>query len=342
MKNRGRHDIIVIGGSAGALDPLRQLLELLPTDLPATLLVTVHIPPDFPSVLPELLSRSGKWEARHPANCEKVKSGMVYVAPPNAHLVVNDSRLELGTGPRENRHRPAIDVLFRTAARSYGPRVAAVVLSGQLDDGSAGLMAVNIKGGLTIVQDPSEALAPEMPNNAIQYAGPDYVLPIQEIAQLLTRVSSEKLPLPNAPESAMSHPDRSAEANRKKSTNSEAREGQPSAFACPDCHGVLWEVEEEELLRFRCRVGHAYTSDSLRAAFSDSSEDALWVAMRTLEERAALLRRLANRSGERISAHYLEEASGFDRHAEAIRRMLTETQLINRTEIEVASEGAAD
>src|SRR5262249_13975549 len=166
-----------------------------------------------------------------------------------------DSRLELGAGPRENRHRPAIDVLFRTAARSYGPRVAAVVLSGQLDDGSAGLMAVNIKGGLTIVQDPSEALAPAMPSNAIQRAGADYVLPIHEIAQLLVTVCSERLPLPNAPESAMSHPDRSAEANRKKSTNKEGREGRPSPFACPDCHGVLWELEEGKLLQFRCRVG---------------------------------------------------------------------------------------
>src|SRR5262249_54382381 len=138
------------------------------------------------------------------------------------------------------------------------------------------------------------------------------------------------------------HPDRSAEANRKKSTNKEGREGRPSPFACPDCHGVLWELEEGKLLQFRCRVGHAYTSDSLRAAFSDSSEDALWVAMRTLEERASLLRRLANRSGERMSAHYLEEASGFGRHAETIRRMLQETQSINRTEIEAASEGAAD
>jgi two-component system chemotaxis response regulator CheB len=342
MKNRGRHDIIVIGGSAGALEPLRQLLELLPTDLPAVLLVTLHIPADYPSVLPELLSKPEKWTARHPDHREKLKRGMVYVAPPNAHLVVNDSRVELGTGPRENRHRPAIDVMFRTTARSYGPRVAAVVLSGQLDDGSAGLMAVKVKGGLTIVQDPSEALAPEMPNRAIQYAGPDYVLPVQEIAQLLVTVSSENLSLPNAPEPSMSHPDPSSEANLKKSTNTEGREGRPSAFACPDCHGVLWEVEEGHVLRFRCRVGHAYTSDSLRAAFSDAGEDALWVAMRTLEERASLLRRLANRSGERMSAHYLDEATGFDRHAETIRQMLTETRSPYRTENEAEGKGAAD
>jgi len=334
MQTSWRHDIVVIGGSAGAIDGIRKLLDSLSPGFPATIFVTLHIPSDFPSILPELLNKSKTWTVRHPQNHEKFKPGEVLIAPPDYHLIVEHSRIVLSRGPRENRHRPAIDVMFRSAARAYGPRVVGVVLSGQLDDGSAGLMAVKMKGGMAVVQAPKEAPVPEMPDRAIQYADPDHILPIAEIAQLLTSVCSEELPLPKAVEVAV--PDNNIEIETKEANleDTPAKEipGKPSVFACPDCHGVLWELEDGKLLRFRCRVGHAYTADSLRLALSESTEAALWVAMRTLEERATILRRLADRTAGRMATQYEESASGFDQHAQTIRRILLENQQITESE----------
>jgi two-component system, chemotaxis family, protein-glutamate methylesterase/glutaminase len=178
-------DIIVIGGSAGALDPLRMLLALLPGDLPATLFVVIHIPCDFPNLLPEILSRAGSLRAIHPRDGQRIERGMIYVAPSDHHLLVDDGIIRVVHGQRENHHRPAIDPLFRSAARVYGNRVAGVLLSGRLNDGSAGLMAVKMRGGLAVVQEPAEASYPEMPMQAIQHSGADFVLPIKRIAELL-------------------------------------------------------------------------------------------------------------------------------------------------------------
>jgi two-component system chemotaxis response regulator CheB len=189
-----------------------------------------------------------------------------------------------------------------------------VVLSGQLDDGAAGLAAIKMAGGMAIVQDPEEATAPEMPTMAIQYNQVDCVLPVAKIAELISSLSSEKLPLPDAQEAhGMSD---------EMEVNDENRKGDPSVFACPDCHGVLWEVQEGKLLRYRCRVGHAYTAEALNIAMSEASEDSLWVAMRTLEEKTALLRRLAQRSGPIMKTQYSEQADAYKHHADEIRRML--------------------
>lgn len=326
MQTTWQRDIVVIGGSAGALEPVRRLLQLFPKGLPAAVFVTLHIPADYPSILPELLNVPGLWLAHHPSGREPVQPRQAYVAPPNSHLVLEPGYVLLGHGPRENRHRPAIDVMFRSAARAYGPRVVAILLSGQLDDGSAGLMAVKMKGGLTVVQDPAEAMAPEMPSRAIRYASPEYVLSVQEIGDLVTANATRQVPVTDtAEETVVNGPDETKVAKLER-TPEEENIGRPSAFACPDCHGVLWELEEGELLRFRCRVGHTYTADSLGAAMSEATEDALWIAKRALEEKAALLRRLAERTGPRMSGVYREDAAGLDRHAETIRKMLLENQ----------------
>ena len=273
MTQSWRRDIVVIGGSAGALGALRELLNLLPLELPATIFITLHIPYEYPSILPELLTRNGRI-VQHPSENQEFRPGQVFVAPPDHHLIIDRSRVRLGRGPRENRHRPAIDVMFRSAARSHGPRVAGVVLSGQMDDGSAGLMAVKAAGGLAIVQDPNEALAPEMPSRAIQYAQPQCILPIERIAQKVRSLSSEELPLPVKPKNA-----RPESVGSRKMEFEEALRV-PSGFACPECHGVLWEIDEGKMERYRCRVGHAYTADSLRAALSETAEATLWAALR--------------------------------------------------------------
>lgn len=326
--------VVVIGGSAGAVESLRSILEELPEDFPAAIFVTIHIPSDFPSLLPEVL-KSGPLPVKHPEDHEEIVKGTVYVAPADFHLLIEKGHVHLSRGARENRHRPAIDPMFRSAARAYDGNVIGVILSGQLDDGSAGLMAVKIRGAATIVQSPDDALSPDMPQNAINYAHPSHILPAQEIASHLIEMTTQ------APASGI----QTKEERLPKDFDVEAREadledqsqkekhGTPSAFSCPECHGVLWEIKDDELLRFRCRVGHAYTAEALREALNESSEEALWASMRVMEEKAALLRRMAPRSGANLAKKYLEEAEEYDKHVKSIRKMLIENQGIEEQKL---------
>jgi two-component system chemotaxis response regulator CheB len=257
----------------------------------------------------------------------------IYVAPPDHHLLIEDGYVLASRGPRENLHRPAIDPLFRSAARSYGPRVIAIVLSGLLDDGSSGLMAVKMKGGLAVVQDPAEAAFPEMPERAWHYAHAEYVLPVSGIERLVKNSVDgyAKTPLSNPARGlTTTNPDANKtlmiETSKSKLENAPVKEqvGMPSVYACPDCHGVLWEVKEGNLLRFRCRVGHSYTAETLNVALSQGMEDALWASMRALEEKADLLRRMASRSEPKAADRYTEEAERCDKHASEIREILAE------------------
>jgi len=329
-----RRDIVVIGGSAGSLEGLRALAALLPADLPAAIFVSVHHAPDLPSYLPAILTSCGHLPALQPKGRMPVRHGVIYVAPPDHHLLLDEGFVETSRGPRENCCRPAIDPLFRTAARAYGPRVVGVVLSGTLDDGSSGLMAVKIRGGLAVVQDASEALCPEMPQNAKEYAPADAELSIAQIAALIVRVADEGLPFltPAAENPMPDEIDREAAKSYLETDANQEKIGKPSAYACPECHGVMWEVEEGQMLRFRCRVGHAYSAHSLRGALSNSVEEALWAAMRSLEEKASLLRRLSSRSVEKRSSQYNEEAALFDRHSETIRHILIRNEGIEAGE----------
>lgn len=298
----------------------------LPSDLAAAVLVVVHIPNDGSSILPEILTSAGPLPALHPQDGQAIQPGKVYVAPPDYHLLVEDGHVKLTRGPRENRHRPAIDPLFRTAARSYGSRVVGIVLSGLLDDGAAGLMAVRMRGGLAVVQDPAEAAYPEMPARAIQYSGADCILRVRDMPKLLVKLAQEKPSSKStAAEEEMPQQEKPDKADLEASPTDE-KEGTPSTFACPECHGVLWEVKEGELLRFRCRVGHGYTADALRIAMSEATEDALWASMRALEEKAALLRRMVPRSGRQLATSYAEQAEACERHAKSIRDILSESQ----------------
>lgn len=338
--NNTKRDIIVIGGSAGSIEALRALVARLPSDLRATVFVVVHIPHEFPSYLTDILSSAGRLPATSPVARQKVKQGVIYVAPPDRHLLIEDGHVEASRGPRENRHRPAIDPLFRTAARTFGSRVIGVILSGHLDDGSSGLMAVKMRGGLAVVQAASEALYPEMPTRAKEYAGADYELPVAQIADLLVQASTHRTPGKGFAGEKMRQ-EIGKEADKAKLENDAGQDkiGEPSEFACPECHGVLWEVEEGGLLRFRCRVGHAYTAEALQGALSDSVEAALWASMRTLEEKAALLRRLGDRSGEKMKRRYDDDAKGYEKHAETIRKMLIENQQLDVKEKKNAASG---
>lgn len=296
-------DIIVIGASAGGVEALSQLVSLLPTDIPAAIFVVLHVPSDSQSVLPKILNRAiangqkkSPLKAIHPQHGEQIEYGKIYVAPSDYHLLVKRGSIALARGPRENSHRPAIDPLFRTAARAYGQRVVGVVLSGTLDDGTAGLLAVKQQGGVAIVQDPQEAMYTGMLRSAIENVEVDRVLPVTDIASLLAELARQ----PVAAETVSVSDDMEMESDMAElelnAMQNPERPGRPSPYACPDCGGVLWELDEGKLIRFRCRTGHAYSTNSLLAAQSEGLEDALWNALRALEEKAALTERLAHRA----------------------------------------------
>jgi len=327
------HDTIVIGASAGGVEALSQLVSLLPPDLPAAVFVVLHIPPQGHSVLPNILNRAiakrqkqSSLKAIHPQDGEQIEYGKIYVALPNLHLLVKRGSISLARGPKENSHRPAVDPLFRTAARAYGQRVVGVVLSGTLDDGTAGLMAVKQQGGMAIVQDPEEAMYEGMPRSAIENVEVDRILPVADIAALLAELANQ----PVAAVTAAVSDDMEIEADMAElelnAMQNPNRPGTPSPYACPDCGGVLWQLDEGRLMRFRCRTGHAYSTDSLVAAQSKQLEDALWNALRALEEKAALTERMANRSRDLQQAYssrrFTEQAQAARQRATLVRQLI--------------------
>jgi two-component system chemotaxis response regulator CheB len=296
------HGIVVVGASAGGVEALVDLAASLPSDLSAAVFVVLHLPATGTSALPEILRRHGPLPAAHVRDSEPIQPGRIYVAPPDHHVLVRTGHVHLSRGPRENGHRPAIDPLFRSAAREYAARVIGVVLSGALDDGTAGLLAIKSRGGIAVVQNPEDALYPRLLANLAE--------PPADPAPTGMRVEVEM-----------------------EGFSMEAFEGhhpgRPSGFSCPDCHGVLWQIKDGGLERYRCRVGHAWSPESLLTQQSEALEAALWVALRSLEERAALARRLAEparRRGHAITATRFEEQAAEAQQAARLVRDL----LLNR------------
>jgi two-component system chemotaxis response regulator CheB len=322
--------LLVIGASAGGVEPLRTIVAGLPRDLPAAVGVVLHVSPNVKSRLPAILTRAGLLQASRAEDGEPLQPGHIYVAPPDRHLLIRDGRCAVVRGPRENNARPAIDPLFRSAASSYGSRAVAVVLSGSLGDGSAGADAVSRVGGTVIVQEPSEAIFPDMPSNAIARDHPDYVLPLADIAPTITdvliRLSQEGDVSENEREEMMV--ETSYSALDQDALDRDRPPGAPSPFSCPECGGVLWEIEDGELPRFRCRVGHGYSAESAIAGQGEVVEDALWAALRALHERAALAERVANRVRRHGSGRTADRFDAIAREAleqaELIRNVLLE------------------
>jgi two-component system chemotaxis response regulator CheB len=307
-------DIIVIGASAGGVEALSHLVGQLPSGLPASLFVVCHFPAGGQSILPRILSRSGPLLASHAVDGEPFHAGQIYVAPPDRHLLLGpDGTMRLSRGARENHHRPAVDPLFRSAARYYGPRVIGVILTGALYDGTAGLMAVRAGGGLAIVQDPDEALVAAMPQNAANLAGADHVVRLDEMAPLLIRFVHDPVveePGAKAMDPIDRMPERVDQDMERQARND--RLGEVSVFTCPECGGALSQVDETGLVRFRCHVGHAYGGEVLLSEQTEALEAALWTAVRTFKEKWILASQLANR--ER-SAGNLDAAARFDEQA---------------------------
>jgi two-component system chemotaxis response regulator CheB len=338
-------DIVVAGGSAGSIEVLAEFVGGLPPDFPGSIFVVVHVPGSVTSTLPRILNRSGPLPARHPRDGESIEPGRIYVAPPDCHLHVSDGHVRLTRGPKENGHRPAVDPLFRTAALGYGPRVVGIVLSGNLNDGTAGLWRIKQRGGLAIVQDPETAHYQGMPRSAIEHVAVDHVLPVQEISLLVAKLASR--PGESLEVSGMSEePTSDAKADEIVITDRHRQPGLPStmSWSCPECHGGLWEVKDEELVHFRCRVGHAYSAEALLVHQSEQLEAALWTGLRALEEHSALARRLAARAesrGHRYSASsFTEQAMDAEQHASVIRSVLhSGIRIENGAEVAAAGVG---
>ncbi len=286
-------DTVVVGASAGGVEALSRFVAMLPKELPASVLAVLHMPEGGTSLLPSILSRSGPLPAHHAVHGEETKTGRIYCATPGRHLLLHDGRITLVNGPKENGYRPAIDVLFRTAARSRRNRVVGVLLSGMLDDGTMGQWAIRRHGGTTICQDPDDALFGDMPRNAIQAGAADQVLPLDAIGPALLRLVGRDVP--DLPADDMPDP---TELGLDDLNRLEHR-GRPSSFVCPECQGTLFQLAEEGVTHYRCRVGHSYMPDSLAANQEGVLEAALWTAMRTIEEHNDLLGNLLERAEKR-------------------------------------------
>jgi two-component system chemotaxis response regulator CheB len=324
-----KRDVIVIGASAGGVEALVELFAALPPVLDAAIFVVLHLAPSSAPALASILARHTKMRVRHARDGERVVAGSVYIACPDQHLLLKHGLVRLTRGPQENGHRPAIDPLFRSAARSYGRRVIGVILSGTLDDGASGLVAVKMRGGLAVVQEPKTALFGSMPQSAIDIVRVDHVAPTAALGPLLAQLVAEEIADEVAPTADTDDPAAGGEVDVAFVDPIDAKEardrGEPSAFSCPDCHGVLWQLTEGELVRYRCRTGHAYSEQTLSAQQSESLEEALWVAYRALRERASLAQRMAARApATNTTAHkqLAERARSAEAHARVVRDLL--------------------
>ena len=321
-----KKDMIVIGASAGGVEALKILVSSLPENFPATIFLVLHVSPHGYSVLPQILSRVGRLSAIHAKDGLAIQPGRIYIAPPDHHLLIKSGYMELSRGAKENGHRPSVDPLFRSAARSYNGRVIGVILSGVLDDGSAGLMAVTMRRGTGVVQHPEDAMYNGMPLNALQHVPDAHVVPIAEMGALLMELVQQDAPLAEPTTSDLPETETRFAELDMETIEHDDHPGKPASLACPECGGTLWEIEEGELMRYRCRVGHAYTAQSLLAEQTDALEDAFWAAFRALEESADLAQRMADRAkarGHQHSVeHFEERAKTAKDRAELIRTVL--------------------
>jgi two-component system chemotaxis response regulator CheB len=314
-----KRDIIVVGASAGGVETLISFVKTLPKELDVSIFVVIHLSPFSTSNLPQILSRAGALKAVEAKDGDKIQKGMIYIAKPDHHMLLEKGdKIAVSKGPKENRFRPSVDALFRSAALIYGPRVTGIVMSGLLDDGTSGMWNIKRSGGLAVVQDPNEALFPSMPENVMQYVDVDYILPVVEIGELLGRLTTEK---------ATKRPDMTKEemdllkmevviASRGNAFEIGILEkGKLTTFACPECKGALVSITEGEMIRFRCHTGHAYTSSTLLAGITVQVEEKLWEAMQALESTAMLLRQI---SGHYTSLGYADSARQFKKKSNEI------------------------
>jgi two-component system chemotaxis response regulator CheB len=317
------HDIITIGASSGGVGALQELVRELPADLPAAVFIVIHVGAD--SHLATILRRRSRLPVVQAESGAKVERGRIYVAGPGAHLLLHDGHILLRKGPRENMARPAIDPLFRSAAISFAGRVIGVVLTGALNDGTAGLRAIKRCGGLAVVQDPQDAAFPDMPLSALRHVDVDHVAALAEIPRLLDRLCRiPAAPTPEIPKDIRL--EAAIAAQEVSGMKAEESLGDLSPFICPECQGSLWEIHDGSMLRYRCHIGHAYTGEAVLAARDDEIDQMLQQLLRSHQERAVLARRMAReeRGHQRhdLADRLDSRADEYEQNAELVRRLV--------------------
>jgi two-component system chemotaxis response regulator CheB len=339
-------NIIVIGASAGGFEALKTLTGDFPEDLQASIFIVWHMSPDVRGVLPQVLNRAGSIPAEHAVDGERIALNRIYIAPPNFHLLVERGQVRVTKGPKENRFRPAVDPLFRSAAYAYGSRVIGVVLTGSLDDGTSGLWTIKHLGGTAVVQDPDDAEVPSMPESAIREVDVDHIVPVSEMADLLVRLSREQV---KTSEVVMEDKKKQTEFEIKTAAEDSAFEsgimdfGSLTPFTCPDCHGVLFELKDGKRSRFRCHTGHAFSPDTLLTTVTETIEDSLWSAIRGIEESVMLLNQmgehLANTGKTHLATMYFKKAHEALNRIEILRKAVMDHERLSSDNLRQQAEG---
>jgi len=338
-----KRNIIVIGASAGGFEALKKIVASLPADLDAAIFIVWHISAESSNILPQTLTRLRTVSASNAADKEPVRMNHIYIAPSDRHLVLSKDLIRVTRGPKENRFRPAIDPLFRSAALAYGPRVIGVILSGALDDGTAGLWLVKECGGVTIVQEPADAEVSSMPSNALRHVLIDHRLPAADIGDLLARLVQE-----NAPEKQLAENGKRSErevsyAIQDESSSSVENFGELTSLTCPECHGVLSALLEGGRVRYRCHTGHAFSADSLLEALTSNIEDNLWNAIRSVNECIVLLNHIGDHYAEcnrpKLAALFFKKAKATMSQVELIRQAVHNQETINLDSIKTGENG---
>ena len=327
--------IIIMGASAGGLDAIKTIIKNLPAGFSTPLFIVWHMSPDIYGILPQVLNRLNNIYAAHAYDNETIQPNRIYIAKPDHHLIIEDGRMRVTRGPKENRFRPAIDPLFRSAAYAHGSRVIAVILSGALDDGTAGMFTVKRYGGIAIVQDPDDAAVPSMPKNAMKEVQVDYCVPASEIAALLAELSHQK---PNENVEGMKDEQIKKEIEIAAGDNALKKgifnHGELTPYTCPECHGVLSQLKEGSLVRYRCHTGHAYSADALMASISEDIEDNLYKAIRSMDESIMLLNHVGDHLAEanqpKLAAVYFQKAKEVEDRSQLVRKAVTNQQHLNK------------
>jgi two-component system chemotaxis response regulator CheB len=332
MDNR---NIIVIGASAGGFNAIQGLIKELPPDFNASIFIVWHMAPDVTGILPRVINKQQTMPAFHPKDREPIAAGRVYVAPPDHHMIIDKNEIRITRGPKENRFRPAIDPLFRSAAYHYGPRVVGIILSGALDDGSAGLWAIKQFGGVAIVQDPDEAEVSAMPENAMRAVAVDHKLKISAMPTVLTQLIKEEVPVMKDSPSLL----KKTETEIKVAMEDRGLEnnvfgmGELTPYTCPECHGVLAKLVEGERMRFRCHTGHAFSFDSLLVTVTERVEESLWSAIRNVQESVILLNHMGDHLAEqrqsKLAALYFKKATDAEARIELLRGAVFSHERLN-------------
>jgi two-component system, chemotaxis family, protein-glutamate methylesterase/glutaminase len=329
-------DIIVAGASAGGVPALIDFVKNIPSGFQASIFIVLHMPAYSESKLPQILNTAGPLEAAFAKDGEKIKKGKIYIAPNDYHLLLENNHMIVKKGPKENRFRPSVDALFRSAAYEYGPRVVGIVLSGVLNDGSSGLWTIKRQGGTAIIQDPGEAQQPQMPTNTLEYLEPDYIVPASELASVLVQLQNQTInnSIKLSPEEMQRLKMEVYIASRDNAFEMGVMNmGELTPFTCPECSGTLVKLLEGNILRFRCHTGHAYTASALLTEVSESVEKLLWQSIRALEETHMLLNSISEQytrmNDESSSSLFKEKAETALQRSAKLRELVFEQEPIS-------------